>query len=157
MIFVCQSKVLSHLLVEYPGARAEAELSGVNHNALDETHKPLDVDLPPTLPMSFGTENSTVIRAQSGSTAHLPCVVHNIGEGMVCELIFLFFFFYSRNKLKTIPITFFKYVSKLMESNQRYSNSRKFFSNFKWKNHMFNSEKIQSSVKRNRLAWSKQI
>ncbi|XP_058800988.1 lachesin-like [Phymastichus coffea] len=68
---------------EYPGARAEAELSGVNHNELDATLKPLDVDLPPTLPMSFGTENSTVIRAQSGSTAHLPCVVHNFGEGMV--------------------------------------------------------------------------
>lgn len=45
--------------------------------------KPLDIDLPPTLPMSFGTENSTVISAQSGSTALLPCVVHNLGDGMV--------------------------------------------------------------------------
>ncbi|XP_014214704.1 uncharacterized protein LOC106643904 [Copidosoma floridanum] len=60
-----------------------AEVVGPNANTLDRTLKPLDVDLPPTLPMSFGTHNSTVIRSQSGSTAHLPCVVHNIGEGVV--------------------------------------------------------------------------
>ncbi|KAG6795919.1 hypothetical protein HZU73_08752 [Apis mellifera caucasica] len=49
--------------------------------------KPLDIDLPPTLPMSFGTENSTVISAQSGSTALLPCVVHNLGDGMLLTVI----------------------------------------------------------------------
>lgn len=54
-----------------------------NGNSLEASMKPLDIDLPPTLPMSFGTENSTVISAQSGSTALLPCVVHNLGDGMV--------------------------------------------------------------------------
>ncbi|XP_077270990.1 lachesin isoform X3 [Temnothorax americanus] len=53
-------------------------------NSLDgTTGKPLDVDLPPTLPMTFGTENSTSVLAQSGSTALMPCVVHNLGEGTV--------------------------------------------------------------------------
>lgn len=56
----------------------------VNINSLDgTTGRPLDVDLPPTLPMTFGTENSTSISAQSGSTALMPCVVHNLGEGTV--------------------------------------------------------------------------
>lgn len=54
-----------------------------NGNSLEASIKPLDIDLPPTLPMTFGTENSTVISAQSGSTALLPCVVHNLGDGMV--------------------------------------------------------------------------
>ena len=61
-----------------------AEIVDVNMNSLDgTTGKPLDVDLPPTLPMTFGTENSTSISAQSGSTALMPCVVHNLGEGTV--------------------------------------------------------------------------
>ncbi|XP_047353464.1 cell wall integrity and stress response component 4-like isoform X3 [Vespa velutina] len=47
------------------------------------TLRPLDVELPPTLPMTFGTENSTTISAQSGSMALLPCVVHNLGDGVV--------------------------------------------------------------------------
>lgn len=56
----------------------------VNINSLDgTTERPLDVDLPPTLPMTFGTENSTSVSAQSGSTALMPCVVHNLGEGTV--------------------------------------------------------------------------
>ncbi|XP_043496227.1 cell wall protein DAN4-like isoform X2 [Polistes fuscatus] len=45
--------------------------------------RPLDVELHPTLPMTFATENSTTISAQSGSTALLPCVVHNLGDGVV--------------------------------------------------------------------------
>lgn len=61
-----------------------AEIVDVNMNSLDgTTGKPLDVDLPPTLPMTFGTENSTSVSAQSGSTALMPCVVHNLGEGTV--------------------------------------------------------------------------
>ncbi|KAL2742252.1 hemicentin-1-like [Vespula maculifrons] len=44
--------------------------------------KPLDIQLPPTLPMTFATENATTISAQSGSTALLPCVVHNLGDGV---------------------------------------------------------------------------
>ncbi|XP_012340516.2 uncharacterized protein LOC100871335 isoform X1 [Apis florea] len=77
--------ILLNVLVrtaEYPTA-ATAEIVATNGNSLEASMKPLDIDLPPTLPMSFGTENSTVISAQSGSTALLPCVVHNLGDGMV--------------------------------------------------------------------------
>ncbi|XP_055706783.1 uncharacterized protein LOC129803927 [Phlebotomus papatasi] len=34
-------------------------------------------------PMSFGTENLTLITTQVGATAHIPCVVHFIGDGVV--------------------------------------------------------------------------
>ncbi|XP_038115818.1 uncharacterized protein LOC6030950 isoform X1 [Culex quinquefasciatus] len=34
-------------------------------------------------PMQFGTENSTVSISQVGSTAHIPCRIHHIGEGVV--------------------------------------------------------------------------
>lgn len=34
-------------------------------------------------PMKFGTENNTEVTAQIGTTAHLPCMIHNIGEGVV--------------------------------------------------------------------------
>lgn len=44
------------------------------HNTLDEYYKE---------PMYFGTENSTVITTQIGANAHLPCAIHNIGEGVV--------------------------------------------------------------------------
>ncbi|XP_066582813.1 uncharacterized protein [Prorops nasuta] len=80
--------VLSLLLnvlarTDYPSA-ANAEILAGNVNSLGATTgKPLDVDMPPTLPMSFGTDNSSVVSAQSGSTALLPCVVHNLGDGMV--------------------------------------------------------------------------
>ncbi|XP_077270989.1 uncharacterized protein LOC143902166 isoform X2 [Temnothorax americanus] len=77
--------ILLNVLVrtEYPVA-VTAEIVDVNMNSLDgTTGKPLDVDLPPTLPMTFGTENSTSVLAQSGSTALMPCVVHNLGEGTV--------------------------------------------------------------------------
>lgn len=34
-------------------------------------------------PMRFGTENHTVITTQIGATAHIPCTIHHIGEGVV--------------------------------------------------------------------------
>ncbi|XP_017839984.1 uncharacterized protein LOC108597779 isoform X2 [Drosophila busckii] len=34
-------------------------------------------------PMYFGTENSTLVTTQIGATAHVPCTVHHIGEGVV--------------------------------------------------------------------------
>ncbi|CAH1365549.1 limbic system-associated membrane protein-like [Tenebrio molitor] len=34
-------------------------------------------------PVHFATENSTVVTSQTGSTALIPCVVNNIGDGMV--------------------------------------------------------------------------
>lgn len=34
-------------------------------------------------PMYFGTVNSTVVATQIGATAHLPCIIHHIGDGVV--------------------------------------------------------------------------
>ncbi|XP_057329311.1 uncharacterized protein LOC130670119 [Microplitis mediator] len=72
----------------YPSATVTAEMLqqrlGVNSIDKSPTSKPIsDIDLPPTLPMIFGTENSTIIYAQSGSTALLPCIIHNLGDGTV--------------------------------------------------------------------------
>lgn len=41
-------------------------------------------------PMKFGTVNNTEVTAQIGTTAHLPCTIHSIGEGVVscyCNVI----------------------------------------------------------------------
>lgn len=48
--------------------------ANLDHNSLDELYKE---------PMYFGTENSTTITTQIGANAHLPCVIHHIGEGVV--------------------------------------------------------------------------
>jgi hypothetical protein len=37
-------------------------------------------------PLRFATNNNTEITAQIGSTAHLPCIIHNLGEGVVSKL-----------------------------------------------------------------------
>ncbi|XP_011181451.1 uncharacterized protein LOC105211624 [Zeugodacus cucurbitae] len=34
-------------------------------------------------PMYFGTENSTIVTTQIGASAHIPCTVHHIGDGVV--------------------------------------------------------------------------
>uniref|UniRef100_A0A182YJ44 Uncharacterized protein n=1 Tax=Anopheles stephensi TaxID=30069 RepID=A0A182YJ44_ANOST len=34
------------------------------------------------MPMQFGTENYTLVTSQIGSTAHVPCRIHHIGEGV---------------------------------------------------------------------------
>lgn len=44
-------------------------------------------------PMYFGTENSTVVTTQIGASAHIPCTVHHIGDGVVstfCAISYLF-------------------------------------------------------------------
>jgi hypothetical protein len=41
-------------------------------------------------PMRFGTENHTEVIAQVGTTAHLPCTIHNIGEGVVSNYEYYF-------------------------------------------------------------------
>lgn len=43
-------------------------------------------------PLRFGTNNNTEITAQIGSTAHLPCIIHNLGEGVVSKEKEHFFF-----------------------------------------------------------------
>ncbi|XP_012274687.1 zwei Ig domain protein zig-8 [Orussus abietinus] len=62
---------------------ASAEMQGANGNSLERASKTSDLDLSTVIPMTFGTPNSTIVSAQSGSTALLPCVVRNIGDGMV--------------------------------------------------------------------------
>lgn len=58
----------------------------VNHNFLMETHNSENdenyFEIFKT-PMKFGTENNTEVTAQIGTTAHLPCTIHSIGEGVV--------------------------------------------------------------------------
>lgn len=54
-------------------------------------------------PMHFGTENSSAITVQAGAVAHLPCTVHQLGEGVVSSFFDLFF---SHNFAETIrPFT----------------------------------------------------
>lgn len=40
-------------------------------------------------PLRFATNNNTEITAQIGSTAHLPCIIHNLGEGVVSSAVFV--------------------------------------------------------------------
>ncbi|KAI5710511.1 hypothetical protein M8J75_009210 [Diaphorina citri] len=42
-----------------------------------------DFTLAPPSPPQFKTENSSIIMAQTGSTAFIPCLVTNLGEGTV--------------------------------------------------------------------------
>ncbi|XP_034475979.1 uncharacterized protein LOC117782967 [Drosophila innubila] len=52
-------------------------------NHLEATHGIDGADNVYGTPMYFGTENSTVVTTQIGATAHVPCTVHHIGEGVV--------------------------------------------------------------------------
>ncbi|XP_039276918.1 zwei Ig domain protein zig-8-like [Nilaparvata lugens] len=49
----------------------------------EATGNELEASFPPALPPQFATENSTLITAQTGSTALIPCLVHGIGDGVV--------------------------------------------------------------------------
>lgn len=53
----------------------------LEHNSLEELYKE---------PMYFGTENSSTITTQIGANAHLPCIIHHIGEGVVSIFSFPF-------------------------------------------------------------------
>lgn len=48
----------------------------------------LEATFPPLQPAYFITKNSTVIMAQTGSIARIPCVVKNLGEATVSALLF---------------------------------------------------------------------
>ncbi|XP_062131113.1 ecdysone-induced protein 74EF isoform X6 [Drosophila sulfurigaster albostrigata] len=56
-------------------------------NHLEATHGIDGADNVFGTPMYFGTENSTVVTTQIGATAHVPCTVHHIGEGVLLCLI----------------------------------------------------------------------
>lgn len=58
-------------------ADAEADQSE-ELNEIEASFPPLE-----SPPVHFVTENSTVVTSQTGTTAHVPCVVNNIGDGMV--------------------------------------------------------------------------
>jgi hypothetical protein len=49
------------------------------------------------MPMRFGTENNTEVTTQIGTTAHLPCTIHNIGEGVVSYISILLLLLFSIN------------------------------------------------------------
>ncbi|KAI8423497.1 hypothetical protein MSG28_012610, partial [Choristoneura fumiferana] len=51
-------------------------------NELTVTFPPLD-DIYSTPEKFFATENNTVVTSQTGSTALLPCVIRNIGDGII--------------------------------------------------------------------------
>lgn len=55
-------------------------------NELGVSFPPLE-EIPP---VHFATENSTVVTSQTGSTALVPCVVNNIGDGMVNIIFYIF-------------------------------------------------------------------
>uniref|UniRef100_A0A0C9RYT4 Lsamp_0 protein n=1 Tax=Fopius arisanus TaxID=64838 RepID=A0A0C9RYT4_9HYME len=68
---------------KYTSTYVEAEMihqsrSGVNNAVNNPDFSTIKAPV-----MNFGTDNSTRILAQSGSTALLPCIVHSIGEGTV--------------------------------------------------------------------------
>uniref|UniRef100_A0A1I8QB74 Ig-like domain-containing protein n=1 Tax=Stomoxys calcitrans TaxID=35570 RepID=A0A1I8QB74_STOCA len=60
-------------------------------NEAGENHIPINLSLeknnsastPSSVATHFGTENSTVITTQIGATALIPCIVHQIGEGVI--------------------------------------------------------------------------
>ncbi|XP_054737717.1 uncharacterized protein LOC129244126 [Anastrepha obliqua] len=56
------------------GEAAQGSSAEVSNAGLDEIY---------AAPMYFGTENSTVVTTQIGATAHIPCTVHHIGDGVV--------------------------------------------------------------------------
>lgn len=69
------------------------DLPGLSGNDLD------DLSLAPPSPPHFKTENSSMILAQTGSTAFIPCVVTNLGEGTVSGT-FMFYTYLSKNTLR---------------------------------------------------------
>ncbi|KPJ03934.1 PREDICTED: uncharacterized protein LOC106118507 [Papilio xuthus] len=52
-------------------------------NELTVTFPPLDEFYGNAPEKHFGTENNTIVTSQTGSTALLPCVIRNIGDGIV--------------------------------------------------------------------------
>lgn len=48
----------------------------------------LEATFPPQDPAYFVTKNSTIIMAQTGSIARIPCVVKNLGEATVSQINF---------------------------------------------------------------------
>ncbi|XP_032522000.2 uncharacterized protein LOC116773623 [Danaus plexippus] len=65
-----------------PPPTAESTTIREDQNELTVSFPPID-DVFGTPEKHFGTENNTVVTSQTGSTALLPCVIRNIGDGIV--------------------------------------------------------------------------
>lgn len=72
-----------------PLPTAESTTIREDQNELTVSFPPID-DVFGTPEKHFGTENNTVVTSQTGSTALLPCVIRNIGDGIVsfCQINF---------------------------------------------------------------------
>ncbi|XP_065205874.1 zwei Ig domain protein zig-8-like [Planococcus citri] len=79
------------LVVNFVGIKAAADNTGYSREikTVDVTTEilaamnELEATFPPLQPAYFITKNSTVIMAQTGSIARIPCVVKNLGEATV--------------------------------------------------------------------------
>ncbi|XP_053686475.1 uncharacterized protein LOC128736015 [Sabethes cyaneus] len=65
------------------GANGSSDSSEVDSSTFDFDSESEDLLKYYKTPMQFGTENSTAVTSQVGSTAHIPCRIHHIGEGVV--------------------------------------------------------------------------
>ncbi|XP_030760117.1 lachesin-like isoform X2 [Sitophilus oryzae] len=61
-----------------PAIVLDVSESGDSFNELGASFPPLE-----SPPVHFATENNTVITSQTGSTALIPCIINNIGDGTV--------------------------------------------------------------------------
>lgn len=76
---IVQQTINSNFLMENGGG-VDNNLAMMNEN--DESYFEIF-----KTPLRFSTSNNSEITAQIGSTAHLPCTIHNLGEGVVSFLI----------------------------------------------------------------------
>ncbi|XP_047519742.1 uncharacterized protein LOC125059381, partial [Pieris napi] len=65
------------------GSTNQPSTERVESNELTVSFPPLEDLYTSTLEKHFATENNTVVTSQTGSTALLPCVIRNIGDGIV--------------------------------------------------------------------------
>ncbi|XP_045488157.1 uncharacterized protein LOC111001284 [Pieris rapae] len=65
------------------GSTNQPSTEHVDSNELTVSFPPLEDLYTSTLEKHFATENNTVVTSQTGSTALLPCVIRNIGDGIV--------------------------------------------------------------------------
>lgn len=61
-------------------------------------------------PMYFGTLNSTVVATQIGATAHLPCIIHHIGDGVVSCFFLLINFCVNKFSLLRLHRDLYLYI-----------------------------------------------
>ncbi|XP_019764460.1 zwei Ig domain protein zig-8 isoform X2 [Dendroctonus ponderosae] len=73
------------IVFHFAGLCAETQDSDLDLADGGDIQNELGASFPPleSPPVHFATENNTVVTAQTGSTALLPCVINNIGDGTV--------------------------------------------------------------------------